>query len=311
MKALVASLAVLLAAGLTLGQGPVSSSALLAQAMDSRRSELRVQGGLVDVMKGVEAETGLRMEADPAVWEVLPWGQETSLTVHLRNCTVREALETITRRLGLTFSLGEEAVELTPSPPLARLGRRSTLEEIQVLDRLAATPAGLAGDATVQQVLNDVDGKLVEERSPFAVQDRLADPAGRAAVIHIARNATLMEALEEIPHQTDATWYPWGHSLVITSKVDATRLLLSKRVSRQFHDEPLPQVLTDLEEASGVAFSFSPGVLQRVPEKYQRLTLRLDDATVEEALQMISAATGLEFTTTGEGVGVGYAAGIK
>ena len=277
--------------------------------MDSQVSELNVQGGLLDVMKAVESATGVRLEAEPAVWEALPWGQETNLTVHFKNCTVRQALESITRRLGLSFSLSDEAVVLTPSKALARLGRRSTLEEIRVLDRLAAEPAGLGAEVSVQQILDAMDAKLAEEKSPFAVQDRLADSSLRAAVIHVARNATMMDALEEIAEQTEATWYPWGHSLVVTTKEDANHLLLSKRVTREFHDEPLQQVLTDLAGASGVLFTFSPGVLERVPEKYQKVTLRLDDATVEEGLQMISGATGLEFVTTGEGIRVGFAAG--
>jgi hypothetical protein len=289
------------------GQSQISTSALIGQALDQRITDLNVHGALPEVMKAVESQTGVRVEAAEAVWDALPWGQETDLTVRLQNCTVRQALQVISRRLGLTFRLAAQAVVLEPSPPLRRLGRRATLEEIGVLDLLASTPLGLAdGAPTIRQLLSAADTKLADLKSPFAVQDRAFDDQSLGQIIHVARNATMMQAMEEITEQTGATWYPWGQRLVIVPKLDATRLLLTKRLSRRYRGEELAQVLTDLSEFSQVSFAYAPGVLRLVPAKYQRVTLTLNDATVQQTLAILSGATGLKFTPTGQGVSVTY-----
>jgi len=92
------------------------------------------------------------------------------------------------------------------------------------------------------------------------------------------------------------------------NKIEVTRMLLGKRLTRRFVDVDMQQVLAELAESSGVPFTYTPGVLQRVPQKFRRVTLTLDDATVEQTLQDISAATGLKFTMTANGVEVTYAA---
>jgi hypothetical protein len=286
-----------------------SSSALIGQALDSQAADLSAQGGLIDVMKTVENQTGIRLEALPAVWDALPWGQDTSVNVHVKNATVRQALDAITRRLGLTYTLGDEAVVLEPTAALSRLGRRATLEEIQALDLLAATPMALTTTSpTLDQLLQAVDAKLQDAKSPFAVQERGLDSGELGRVIQVARNATMMEAMEEITRQTDVTWYPWGHRLVVTAKTEAEHLLLSKRLTRRFHDVELAQVLTELSEYANLTFHYAPGVLRQVPGKYSRLKLDLDDATVEETLQTISGATGLQFIPTPDGISVTYSA---
>jgi hypothetical protein len=287
----------------------VSSSALIGQALDGQVTDLSAQGGLFDVMKAVENQTGIRLEALPAVWDALPWGQDTSVSINVKNATVRQALDAITRRLGLKYTLGDEAVVLEPTPALARLGQRATLEEIQALDLLAATPINFSSTSpTLDQLLAGVDAKLQEVKSPFVVQQRGLDSAALGRVVQIPRDATLMEALEEITRQTDVTWYPWGHRLVVTSKIDAQHLLLSKRITQRFRDAELAQVLAELAEYSTVTFHFAPGVLQEVPGKYRHLKLDLDDATIEQTLQIISGATGLQFTPTADGISVTYSA---
>jgi len=101
-------------------QSEISSSALIGKAMDSQIPLLDAKGGLLDVMKTIESQTGVRLEATQAVWDALPWGQDTTLSIHASNTTLRETIETITHRLGLTYRLGAEAIVLEPSPPLAR-----------------------------------------------------------------------------------------------------------------------------------------------------------------------------------------------
>ncbi|HUB27141.1 MAG TPA: hypothetical protein VL992_17070 [Tepidisphaeraceae bacterium] len=300
-----------LAASIALADGDLSTSMLMNQALDSSVGELTVHGTVPDVMRAVENQSGVRIEASPAVWDDLPWGSDTTLNCHFFNATLRHALDVIARKLGLTYTVGSEAIEFVPSPPLARLGRRATLDELRVLDFLAArpfNPLGADSETTVRDVLETVDRQLRFSASPFVTQDQAFDEFALQKPVQIPRNASLMEALEDMSRQTNATWYPWGRSLVIVKKVDSVRLLLGKRIDREYQNTDLAQVLMDLSEYSGVSFNYAPGVLQQVPEQYRKVTLKLQDATVDQTLAILSGATGLKFTPSDQGIDVTYAA---
>jgi len=111
------------------------SAALINQALD-RQTKLNITGTLPDAMQQIAKQTGVPIEADPAVWDLLPWGKDTEVRATIENQTLRQALEAITRKLGLTFVLRAEAIELQPMPALRRLGEKSTVSELQVLDAL-------------------------------------------------------------------------------------------------------------------------------------------------------------------------------
>jgi len=282
-----------------------SSSALISEQLDKQIDSLNVQGGLMDVMNAIERQTSVRVEAVQAVYDALPWGEDTSITVNVKNTTLRQVLDTIAQHLGLTVTLGDEAMIFEPTPALRRLGRRATLDEIQALDLLATTPLSPPNaQESASQILQQVDQTLAQAKSSFCVENRGLDVTASQTSINVPRNATLMKALDLVSDQTDATWYPWGQSVVIVPKVEATRLLLSKRITTRFRDVPLEQVLLELSEQSGATFQISPGVLQQVPAAYSKVTLVLDDATIDQALQSISGATGLSFTPEADGISV-------
>jgi hypothetical protein len=258
-------------------------------------------------MKAVENQTGIRIEASDAVWDALPWGQDTHIGFHVQNVTARQVLDAITQKLGLVWSLGSEAVEFSPSPPLARLGRRATLDEIDVLALMSKTPAALPeSQLSLQDLLHDVDGKLNDAKSPFAIQQRGLDSNELQQSINVARNASLMEAMSEIAQQTDATWYPWGKRLVVTKKIDAVRMLLGKPVRREFRHESLEQMLADLSKDSGVEFIFAPDTLDQVPQSKRMPNIDLLGMSLKDSLQFLTALTNLSFTVTADGVFVSY-----
>src|SRR5690349_13877706 len=124
-----------------------SSSALINEELD-KQVELTFEKNtpLPQVMQSIEKLTGVPLVADPSVYELLPWGEQTGLTVQIKNQTLRESLTVLMRTLGLTFVLKPEAVEIRPMPALKRLGRRSTPGELEVLNLLASTPGELKGE---------------------------------------------------------------------------------------------------------------------------------------------------------------------
>src|SRR2546422_406276 len=77
-----------------------ASSALINQQLD-KQAKLDLNGNLPDVMGQITKQTGVPIDAVPDVWAILPWGKETTVTAKIENQTLREALEVITRKLGL------------------------------------------------------------------------------------------------------------------------------------------------------------------------------------------------------------------
>jgi hypothetical protein len=283
------------------------TSALINKQLDTQQS-LTLNATLPEVMQQIGNQTGVRLQADPAVWDLLPWGDQTTINVKIQNHTLREELTAITRRLGLEFELTDEAVEIRPTPPLRRLGRRATVSELQVLDLMASSPANLPTDRiSVAQVLTLVDKRLAELKSPFAVDNRASD-ATRASTVNIPRNATIAEALEAISAQTSATWYPWGDSIVIVPKDEQVRTQLNKVLTARYNGVEVDQVLLELSQRAGVRFVVDPGAYQKIPAADRSITLVLDNATIQQALDSISGHTGLAFEVTEAGVRVSCSA---
>ena len=283
-------------------RGTVTSE-LIGKALDSQQ-DLDLNAVLPDAMQQIATATGVRLEADPAVWDLLPWGEQTNITAKLRNHTLREDLAAITRKLGLTFAQTDEAVVLRPLPPLRRLGRRATVGELGVLDAMGVTLVGLPVDRpTVRDVLGGVDAKLREIKSPFAVDDRASDGV-LGQRIGVPRNASVLDALEAVAAQTPLTWYPWGQSVVVLPKEQQVRQQLGHTISVRYTGVDVAQVLLELSQRAGVPLDVDPGAYQRVPPAYRRVSLLLDDATVQQALESIGGYTGLGFDVTDAGVHV-------
>lgn len=305
--------AILIAAaplGVALGpSAPVAhgqqTSALINEALD-KLVKFDLSSSLPEAMKKIAQETGVRLEAAPAVWELLPYGRQTNITAKLENVTLREALGAITRELGLQFVLRDEAVEIQPMPALSRLGRRATLEELGVLRVLSATPLEAPTDAkgvAYADLTQRVADRLGRLAPPVTVDERTrGDSALAQQNVGVARSGSLLDALEAISNQTTATWYPWGRGVVILKKVELVSNLLSKPVSLRYAGEDVTQVLHDLSQLAGMPFTFRPGSIQLIPAEFRKIRLVVDNAPLKQALEAISAFTGLGYSYDERGV---------
>jgi hypothetical protein len=275
------------------------TSALINQELD-KLVQLRVDGVLPQVLKTIEDKTGVPIRPDPAVYDLLPWGEQTNVSARIENQTLRDALTAITGRLGLTIELAPEAVIVKPLPALARLGRRSTVQELEALDLLRRTDLGLQTDrVTMQQLVDAVDAKLLALKSPFAVEFRPGDELKPASSVTVPHSATMAEALESLQTDTDATWYPWGRSILVIPKETQVRNQLLKPVNIRFNGEDISQVLAELSQLAGVPFRIEPGAVQRVQPEFRTVRLVLDNATVRQALESLAGFTGLGYQVKG------------
>ncbi len=279
-----------------------SSSALINAELD-KNVQLDIKNQpLPQAVKIIEDKSnGVRIDVAPQVWDLLPWGEQTTINAKIENKTLRDALAAITRKLGLTFELKDEAVEIQPLPALKRLGRRATVDELAVLDFLSRTPYEGKPQLTVRGLLEAVDAKLESSKSNFAVENRAGGADGTS--VPVKRDATLLEALDAIPLNTDATWYPWGKSLVVMQKVDQVRgQLANKTVTIRFNGVNVSQVLAELQSRSGVKFTIEPGAVARLSPEQQNVRLVLENASIEQALENLAGFTGLAWIANDKGV---------
>jgi len=276
---------------------------MIAQALDQPIKLDFTSTPLPQVMKQIGAQTGVRIEASGSTWDLLPWGDQTTITAKIENQTLRQSLEAMTRKLALTFVLKEDFVEVRPMPALARLGRRATVQELQAIDLLSSTPLPLPGDhVKVSQVMDAVSQKLVETKSSFAIENRLGERVSADRSITVARNSTISDALEALATQTEGTWYVWGKSVVIIPKEEQVRNQLNKNISVRYDGVDVTQVLSELSSRSGVDFTYEPGAIQRVPIEFRKVRLVLDNATIRQALESLAAFTGLGYVANDAGV---------
>ena len=284
------------------------TSALINQQLDQPFQLSLRNDPLPQALKKIGNETGVRIDPTESVYNLLPWGEQTTINATIANQSLRDALTAIARKLGLMFVLKDDYVELRPVPALARLGRRATLSELDVLDKLSSTPLNLGSEKPkLPALLEAVDQKLVEGKSPFAIENRLGDRFNDR-VITVNRNATLSDALEAIAQQTEGTWYPWEKSIVVVPKEEQIRNQLNKTISVRWDSVDIEQVLQELSQRSGVPFSFEAGAVQRVPVEFRKVRLFLQEVPIKQALETINSVTGLGYSVTEDGVYIWNAA---
>lgn len=281
-----------------------NTSALINEQLD-KLYEDELNHTLAEAMKRIADKTGVKVEADPLVWDLLPWGEQTNVTATIKNTTLRQALDAITQKLGLTYQLRKEAVELQPMPALKRIGKRATVKELEALDLLRSTKLGQDGRLEAGKLLAAIDARLQAVKSDFAIENRAG--AGIEQTVFVPRNATLAEALESLAKETTATWYPWGNSIIILSKRDQVATLISERtVNMRLSGVPLGQVLMELQGQAGIDLNIEPGALQRVPPEFRIIRLDVQHKSVKDVLENLAGITGLAYTVNDEGVYLWY-----
>jgi hypothetical protein len=279
-----------------------NTSALINEQLDKLAS-LDLNGVLPQVIRSIQHDTGVPIEVAPAVYDLLPWGDQTNITAKIENQTLRQAMDAITRKLGLTYELKDEFVELEPLPSLKRLGRRATVQELQSLDLLASNPLNLSGDrTTVHALIDALDQRIVDLKSSVAIENRPGDTVVQDQTIFVPRNATLMDGLESLVKQTRATWYPWGKSIVIVPKEEQIHNQLEKTITVHYPGTDVSQVLTELSQKADVPFEIEPGAIQRIVPEFRKIRLDLYDASITKALEAIAGFTGLGYVVNDKGV---------
>jgi hypothetical protein len=300
MQKLLIGLVICVMAGIAGTAYAQDSSALINQALDQQvPRQFKLDTTLPEAMKKISRDTGVKIVEDPAIWDLLPWGRDTAVKATFDNVTLREAMEAITRKLGLTMTLREQAVEIGPMPALKRLGQRSGRDELRALDLLATRQMALNTDhPTIKRLLEEIDLKLAAEKEvQVAIENRIGDAVSQERTVFVPRNATMMDALESLPKETRATWYPWGKTIVVVSKDEPTRRMLSKPLTLRPGERgmDITTVLTEVATRTGVPLEIQPGALAAIPVDARTVRGTMENASAQQILEAIAGATGLQY----------------
>ena len=288
---------------------PPPDAVQLQQALD-RQVQLELKNArIAELFDSLGKQTGVQFILDEESLAYLPYGKETRLDVTVKNVTLRQALTPILARQGLKWEIDGQVVLIRPTEALARTCRRATFEELTALGKLNSVqikPTSEGGP--VIQQLREIEG-LKDLRILPHVQ---IDPQADYARADMALPGVGASWLDMLCHGKDWTWYLWGDQIMIVTKADQVRRQIEKHVTLSYKNASLAAILLDLARQAHVGLTLSPGVMSYLPPATcDQFNLTMGEASVAEALQVISGATGLEFVFTSDGVTVQASEALK
>jgi hypothetical protein len=303
---------------------PAAAAVLLAYALATaapdaagiyrkldRPIDLDIQDAPVkDVFEQIAAETGIPFVIAPRALELLPYGEQTRVAVRVPGVPLRKALAPMLAPQGLDWSVTEDGIRIQPSEPLARMGRRASYEELQVLGAMLSArllPPAEAGKSVMAQLREAADAPNLD-----LVFEVAGDEPAAIERADEALPATAADWLDAMCRQQLWSWYLSGREIRVIPQAQQIRRQLQRRVSCQYENAELVNVLHELALEARVKLEMEPAVLEELSESVRRdFSLRIADATVEQALEVIRGSTGLKFEVTDTGVRVSASQALR
>jgi len=264
---------------------------LVDEALDQPVKELVIQDTPIrDALSRIEQQTGLRFELDNGVIELMPYGERTRISIVIRDMSVRVGLARVLDGLGLQMLVEDDHVLIVPAPVLERLGRRITLDEVNVLGRLA----GDDWDAlAASNTLPPLDFRIDAGQQPRETLSK--------AIAQVDAPSALTQ-LEAACDTLNWVWYPEGQRVIFERRRDEIRRRLDWPLDLTYQRVPLDRLLVDLGARIGVLIKFEPGALQRVSAAERPVDLIQRGVGVRQILEKVCGNTGLRYEIDDEGV---------
>jgi len=299
----------LLAASLSSRPASAGNAADLQRALDKPVSLTVSDAPIGDVFARLTAATGVKFEIDPQTFARLPYGEQTRLAVTLKNVTLRKALSPMLAAQALHWTIDGPKIRIVPAEALLRMCRRADYEELKVLGAILTTklqPTAKAGivirqlrKATGSNELSISFGVATDKHAAFARAERVLPATGA-------------DWLDALCRGQGWTWYLRGDEIVIIPQGEQVARQLQRQVSLKYQGARLVTVLLDLARQGRVRLAMTAGVMNYLPpETRENFNLVMSEATIAQALEVISGATGLVFTTTAEGIRVEASDSLK
>lgn len=264
---------------------------LIEQALDQPVKSLEiVDTPIRDALSRIEQKTGLHFTLANGVLELMPYGEQTLVTIRIRDMSVRAALRQVLQGLGLEMLVEPGQVVIAPGPILERLGRPLTIDEIRLLSRLA-------GESWSTLKRTEQPPALEFQIDP---QQQPREALERALAQVDAPNA--LEQLESACRTLGWVWEPHGRRLVFRTMRDEILRRLDWPLDLVYQREPLDRLLVELGARVGVLIKFQPGALLKVRARDRAVDLIQRGGSVRQALERICGNTGLRYEIDDEGV---------
>ena len=261
------------------------------------------------VFSQLGSKAGIPFVVDADTLQFLPYGSQTSLDVRFKDVRLRDALTKLLAEQALTWHVDDGSVHVVPTASLYRMNRRATFDELALLSKIQTTrlESSEKGKAPLEQLREATGSSSL--RLVWHV-DGDQDAALRRAEFRLPGPA--VDWLDMLTHGQDWTWYLSGDTLMVLPRAQQVQRQLQTRTSLRHRGAKLVDVLLELAETARVDLKMEPGVLTYLPEQTrENVNLIMADATVEQALEVISGATGLQFTTVSQGIRVTASESLK
>ncbi len=253
---------------------------------------------------------------DKVAIEQLPRGGRTQLNlVQFPNIPWREALREFFKPLALRFEVGDGQIMILGTVELMRQPRRLNMVELDALRRLQNSKLK-RGETRLLQQLRDVAGfmrfALVEEGQR---QEKVDDAVAQEVLTSAPQLATVVLDLYS-QRRVESTltgpgvWYVRAElqegrpdepvDIVIVPIMELHNLKLSRRINKEFKNEPVADICRSLAAEAAIDVSFEPGCLTLLGKGLETLVVRGVD--VRTALEVLSGTTGLRYEVTPEGL---------
>lgn len=245
-----------------------------------------------DALAELEKFTGLHFELHKLAVEWMPYGEQTRMSIVIQDMSVRRALERIFGGLGLSLRVAADRVMVEPAPVLDRLGRRLTVEEVGLLQKLAGQPWSAL------------------EPEDFAVEFRVPPAKDNPQQVfeQAMREGPATDALTQLEGATQKLgwlWVPAGKTIVLYSRTEDIQQRLDRPLDLNYQRVSLDSLLLDLGKRIDITVHFEPGALQKVAARDRHIDLIQRGTTIRQVLELIIGNTGLWYEVVDDGIVVG------
>lgn len=265
---------------------------LLVRALEQPTS-LQIEDKYIgEAVELLAEETGVIIEFDRLILGCLPYGSRTKVTATAENRPLKEILGALLRPLAATYAPEGGRIMIRPLPPLMRICRRATWDEVALIEKLYSTPWSreLADSLKFQfQDMPDVNAQ--------ANRKKIYDLAGSVGAGSAAR------VLEYACKQHGWEWYPDGNAISFCTRTRQVERQLERTMTAQYNEVPLQKVLLDVLGRAGLELKMEPGVLSSLPtQQVERFLMDVENVTVRQALELVAGMTGLGYFIEPDGV---------
>ncbi|MCA9257355.1 MAG: hypothetical protein KDA33_17030, partial [Phycisphaerales bacterium] len=116
---------------------------------------------------------------------------------------------------------------------------------------------------------------------------------------------TVAMVLEDAAAALGWVWFPNEDHIVIRTVQAQTANYMSRRVTVQYTNEPLADILLDLANRAETPINFEPGMMLKLPSETARHTsLALRNNSIRQGFELLSAHTGIRYSIQRGGINV-------